>query len=105
MATDQDFVDFITDQLAPAGDIIAKKMFGEYGVYLDGVFFGLICENRFFVKPTEGGKAFIGTPVEAPAYPGAKNSFLIEDKLEDRDWLCELVKITVKELPPPKRKK
>ncbi len=105
MASDQEFVSFVTDQLDAAGDVFAKKMFGEYGVYLDGVFFGLICDNRFFVKPTEGGRAFIGIPTEAPPYPGAKNSFLIEDKLEDRDWLCQLVKITVKELPPPKRKK
>ena len=43
--------------------------------------------------------------VEAPPYPGAKNSFLIEDKLEDWKWLSELVKITVKALPSPKVKK
>jgi TfoX/Sxy family transcriptional regulator of competence genes len=105
MASDPEFVSFVEDQLSGTGEILAKKMFGEYGVYLDGVFFGLICDNRFFVKPTEGGRAFIGKPVEAPPYPGARNSFLIEDKLEDRDWVCELVKITVKELPPSKKKK
>jgi hypothetical protein len=30
---------------------------------------------------------------------------LIEDKVEDSDWLSELVRITVKELPEPKPKK
>jgi hypothetical protein len=40
-----------------------------------------------------------------PAYEGAKPSFLIEEKLEDRDWLSELIRITLKELPAPKAKK
>ena len=42
---------------------------------------------------------------ESPAYPGAKPSFLIEAKIEDSDWLSELIRITEKELPKPKPKK
>ncbi len=90
--------------MAGAGDIIAKKMFGEYGLYANGIFFGVICDNKLFVKPTEGGRQFIGEVVEAPPYEGAKNSFLIEDQVEDADWLAELVTITVAELPPPKKR-
>ena len=43
--------------------------------------------------------------VEAPPYPGAKLSFLIGDRIEDGEWLSELVRITVRELPEPKPKK
>lgn len=105
MATDQKFVDFVLEQIEHAGDITAKKMFGEYGIYADGKIFGLICDNKLFLKPTASGRAFIGTPQEAPAYPGAKPSFLIEEQIEDRKWLSELIRITVKELPEPKPKK
>ena len=105
MASDQDFVDFIVDQLENAGDITSKKMFGEYGIWCDGKITALVCDNKLFIKPTEAGRAFIGEVVEAPPYPGAKNSFLIEDGIEDRDWICELVRITAKELPEPKPKK
>lgn len=42
---------------------------------------------------------------EAPPYPGAKPSFLIEDQIDDRAWLSELVRISAKELPAPKPKK
>ncbi len=105
MATDRNFVDFITDQLENVGEVSVIKMFGEYGIYADGKIFGLICDNKLFIKPTQSGREFIGTPVEAPAYPGAKNSFLIEDKLEDREWLSELVRRSVRELPLPKPKK
>lgn len=105
MPSDQSFVDYVTEQMAGAGDIIAKKMFGEYGLYANGIFFGLICDNKLFVKPTAGGRQFIGEVVEAPPYEGAKNSFLIEDQVEDADWLSELVTITTAELPPPKNRK
>lgn len=105
MASDQDFVDFIVDQIQNAGVITCRKMFGEYAVYSGGKVVALICDNQLFIKPTAAGRAFIGSPVEAPAYPGAKPSFLIEDRFEDRQWLSELVRITARELPEPKPKK
>lgn len=105
MASNQKFVDFITDQISGAGEIITKKMFGEYGIYADGKLFGLICDNQLYIKPTVAGRQFIGEVNEAAPYPGAKPSFLIEDKVEDRDWLSKLVRITLEELPVPKPKK
>ena len=105
MATDLEFMEFLADQMAGAGEISYRKMFGEYAVYLGGKVVALVCDNRLFVKPTAAGRAFIGAPVEAPAYPGAKNSFLIEDAFEDRDWIAELIRITARDLPAPKPKK
>ncbi|GAB3504970.1 TfoX/Sxy family protein [Spirosoma knui] len=105
MASDQNFVDFVLDQIKNAGVITAKKMFGEYGIYSDEKLFGLICDNKLFVKPTNSGREFIGNVLEASPYEGAKPSFLIEDKIEDSEWLSELVRISVKELPLPKPKK
>jgi TfoX/Sxy family transcriptional regulator of competence genes len=105
MASTQNFVDFVIEQIQNAGEITAKKMFGEYGIYADGKIFGLICDNKLFVKPTKGGREFIGNVVEAPPYEGAKPAFLIEDQIEDREWLSELIRISVKELPEPKPKK
>lgn len=95
----------MVDQIENAGQISFKHMFGEFGIYSEGKIFGLVCDNKLFIKPTEAGRSFIKNPVEAPPYPGAKNSFLIEDKLEDREWLSELVRVSVKELPEPKPKK
>jgi len=105
MATDKAFVDFVLDQIENAGEVTAKKMFGEYGVFSNGKIFALICDNKLFIKPTESGRTFIQDVVEAPPYKGAKPSFLIEDKIEDREWLSELIRISLKELPEPKPKK
>ncbi|NQU67307.1 MAG: TfoX/Sxy family protein [Candidatus Marinimicrobia bacterium] len=105
MASDKEFVDFVLDQIENDGEITARKMFGEWGVFSNKKIFALICDNKLFIKPTEAGRGFIQDVVEAPPYPGAKSSFLIEDKLEDREWISHLVRITVKELPEPKPKK
>ena len=82
-----------------------RKMFGEYAIYIDGKVVALICDNRLLVKPTDAGRSFIGNVVEEPPYKGAKNSFLIQEKIEDADWLVELFRVTEAELPAPKPKK
>ncbi len=105
MATSKDFADFVAGQLENAGSITYKKMFGEYGLYADGKIIALLCDNQLFIKPTEAGKHYIGTVTEAPPYSGAKMYYLIDDKLDDREWLCGLVRVMLPELPEPKPKK
>ena len=105
MASDLGFVEFVVDQLDDDLRASYRMMFGEYALYSGGKVFALICDDRLYIKPTDDGRAYIGRPVEAPAYPGAKPSFLIEDRLEDGDWLSELARITLRALPAPKPKK
>jgi TfoX/Sxy family transcriptional regulator of competence genes len=105
MASDLTFVEYVVDQIDRDRGITYKKMFGEFGLFSKGKMFGLVCDDRLFVKPTDGGRSFIGEPVEAPPYPGARPSFLIEDQLDDGPWLSELVRITTRELPAPKPRK
>lgn len=107
MASTTNFIEFIIAQIKSAGTISAKKMFGEYGIYADDKLFGLVCDDKLYIKPTSAGRDFIQDIVEAPPYPGAKPSFLIEDKIHDANWLSQLVVLTIKELPlsKPKKKK
>ena len=105
MASDLNFVKFIAEQIQNAGVIRFRKMFGEYSLYCNDKVIALICGNQLFIKPTKAGELFIGKVVKTPPYPGAKPSFLIEDQIEDREWLCNLVRLTENELPIPKPKK
>ncbi len=105
MASDLDFVEFVVDQIRDAGAVAFRKMFGEYAVYCDAKVVALICNNQVFVKPTEGGRAHTGDIAQAPPYPGAKQYFLIEDQVEDGEWLSKLIEITARELPMPKKRK
>lgn len=105
MASDLEFVEFVVENIKNSGNVSFRKMFGEYCLYCDEKVVALICDNKLFIKPTEAGKEYIGNVTEGFAYPGAKPSFLIEDKIEDAEWLTELIKVTEKALPIPKAKK
>ena len=102
MASDLEFVKFVADQIDDACSVSYRAMFGEYALYSNGKVVALVCDNQLFVKPTEAGRALIGQVVEAPPYPGAKLSFLIDDKLEDGEWLTQLIKLTEESLPKPR---
>ncbi len=107
MPSQQSIVDFIASQMAAAGDVSARKMFGEYGIWCDGKSVALVCDDQLFVKPTLPGRAFVGEDcMEAPAYRGAKPSLVIDaDRWDDADWMARLIAVTAAALPLPKPKK
>ncbi|MEQ1497943.1 MAG: TfoX/Sxy family protein [Novosphingobium sp.] len=106
MTTEQRTVDVLLEQLAAVAGLSARKMFGEYALQFDGKTVALVCDDQLFVKPTAGGRAFIGETDEAPPYPGAKPSLRIDaERWDDADWLCGLLRITIAEVPLPKPKR
>ena len=93
MASHQDFVDYVAEQLRESGSIRSRKMFGEYGLYCDDIFFAVICGDQLFVKVTwEGEAAFPHLP-KAPPYEGARDYIWVED-VEDRDTMTALTRLT-----------
>ena len=104
MACSEDFVQYIVEQCAGAGEITARKMMGDYCLYCNGVVVGLICDNSLFIKPTEPVKQMLREVVMRPPYDGAKEYFCITD-VDDRDYLAEIVKTTFINLPAPKNRK
>lgn len=104
MASSKSTIDFILEQIQAAGIVSARKMFGEYGLFCSGKFVAVVCDDRLYIKPTDAGRAFIGDVEEAPPYQGAKNYFHISgEKWDDAEWLSDLVRVTVKELPERKK--
>ena len=104
MGSDLDFVQFVVDQIDDGCEASFRKMFGEYALYSKGKVVALVCDNQLFVKPTAAGRNYIRDVVESPPYPGAKISFLIQDQIEDSEWLSDLIALTEQELPMPRRK-
>lgn len=104
MGSKETTVAYILEQAG--SNLGARKMFGEYGLYLNGKMVALVCDDQLYVKPTQSGRAFLGSPVEAPPYPSAKPCFMIPgDRWDDGSWLAELLSITASELPPPARRR
>ena len=104
MASNTDLVQYVVDQCADAGEITAKKMFGDYGIYCHGKIFGLICDDRLYIKPTEAGRRLLRKEDLRPPYDGAKDYFYIAE-VNDCQYLASLIKATCSELPEPKPKK
>jgi TfoX/Sxy family transcriptional regulator of competence genes len=107
MTNDPDFFQYVCDQLADDCDVSCRHMFGGTTLYSKGKVVALICDNQLFVKPTAAGRAYIVDVTEAPAYEGSRDFFLIEDEIDDSEWLTELIRRTELELPAarPRKKK
>ena len=103
MASNPDFVLYIVDQCSGAGEISVRKMMGDCCVYCNGVLFGLVCDNNFYVKVTDAGALVLKKVVLRQPYPGAKDYYYVGD-VDDRDYLADLVKATLPELVSPKAK-
>lgn len=101
MASSTDFAEYVCGQLSGAGEMRARKMFGEYGVYCGEKIIGLICDNQFFLKPTAAARRLLGEPQERAPYVGASLYFLIED-LENAAFVSQLTAVTYAELPAPR---
>lgn len=97
MASRLDYVEFVMEQMAEAGTITCRPMFGEYGLYCGGKFFALICDDRLLIKLTPAGEALVpDCPRDIPYEGGSR--MLLPD-VEDRETLTELVRLTCASLP------
>ncbi len=104
MASRKDYVEYVAEQCGGAGAITWRPMFGEYGLYCDGIFFAVVCDDQLFVKITpETRQRFPSLPA-APPYEGAKPYFFVED-VDDRAALAQLIAATCAALSVPKRGK
>ncbi len=45
-----EFVDFIPDLFREFGEVSCRKMFGGYGVFYDGIMFGLVADDILYLK-------------------------------------------------------
>lgn len=103
MACNADILQYIVDQCSGAGRIDVKKMMGDYCIYCDGTLFGLVCDDNLYIKVTDAGRAVLKEEILRAPYPGAKDYFLIDD-VDDSDYLTQLIKVTIPNLPKPKSK-
>lgn len=105
MATDAATVEFLLGQMAGAGPVTARKMFGEYGLYLDGKMVASVNDDRLFLKDLAPVRALLAAPELAPPYPGAKPQLVIEAEVDDPEALAALIRAAWAALPVPKPKK
>ena len=54
---DAQFVSYVVEALQALGPVSARRMFGGYGIFLDGVMFGLIAADQLYLKVDDGNRA------------------------------------------------
>ena len=105
MSSDPGFVEYVVEQIGLGGELVHKRLFGEWGLWLDGKIVALVCDDQLLLKPTPAGRALLGgDPPGVEPYPEAKPWFLVED-LDDSEALRKLLRTTFDALPTPKRKR
>lgn len=98
MASSEEFLSFILDQLSNLDEISYRKMMGEYILYFKDKIFGGIYDDRLLLKPVPVVNSLLkNAPAEKP-YEGAKEMILFED-VDDKDLLCDLIIKMYDELP------
>ena len=104
MASTQEYLAFLMEQLSEVEGITSRRMMGEYILYIQGRIAGYVCDNRLFVKPVPAALAYVPEKTFAPPYEGAREMLLIEN-VDDRAFLKGLLRAMYAELPPPKPQK
>jgi DNA transformation protein len=106
MSVSNDYRDFVLEQLAPAGRVTSRAMFGGVGLYLDGLFFALIDDDTLFFKTDEatrkryesaGSKAFCPYPDQPDQSMGywAVPAEVLEDSDELAAWAREAMGVAL----------
>ena len=50
MARPSEFVQFVLELMAPAGNVRARAMFGGHGIYREDIMFAIIVDDRLYFK-------------------------------------------------------
>jgi len=66
---DKEFTNYIVDLMQSIGTVSAKRMFGGYGIFLDGLMFALISNGLLYLKAdAENKEIFIKNKLDAFSY-------------------------------------
>lgn len=52
-----EFADYVVDLLQGIGPVTCKSMFGGFGIFLDGIMFGLIADGQLYLKVDQDSRA------------------------------------------------
>lgn len=105
MSTELSFVEYVIEQSGLDDRITFKRMFGEYGIYIDGKVVAFACDNSLFVKAANATAELTASLPRRPPYPGAKPYPVADELLDDSDQLQALLLATANAMHEPKPKK
>lgn len=118
MANSRDFVDFVLEQMSRFGPVSARRMFGGHGLYIDGLMFAIVVDDRLYLKAdAETQPQFAAKSLPPFTYQRADKTAVsvgyfeapaevFDDKAEMFDWarLAHMAALRAKAKPAAKKK-
>ena len=114
MAPRSEFAALVEEVLQAVGPVDVRAMFGGYGVFLDGVMFGLIADEMLYLKVDDGNRTpFEDAGLEPFVYVARGRSMQMSyhrapDLLEDWDalepWVASAIEASRRARTPRARR-
>ncbi len=98
-----DFIDFLCEAIAPLGEVKARKMMGDYVIYLDGKCIITACDNIAYIKMHPSLSEIMSDAETGHPYPGAKEAYILD--IDDKALVSEALTTLWSKLPYPKSRK
>ena len=121
MAATKEYLYFVLEQLSGIDGVSYRAMMGEYIFCYRGKVFGGLYDDRLLVKPVpaavklmpdaelelpyDGGLRASGTRLAPTGAERRSKEMLLVDDIDNREFLCELVRCMWEDLPDKKKKK
>ena len=103
MASSQEFVEFVVEQIGGIGAVRYRKMFGEYMIYVNDKPILLVCDDTVYVKMFDEIKEQMHDAATDAPYKGAKLHYVLD--VDNGEHVKEIVRIIEPITPLPKKKK
>ncbi len=105
MASSEEFIEFVADQIRDTGIVRYKKMFGEYMIYINDKPLLLVCDDTVFVKKIDAISKIMEEAETGIPYKGAKEHYILD--IENIELSKEVISLIepLKKVPKPKKKK
>lgn len=102
MACSEEFIDFIYSQIKDTGTVRAKKMFGDWMIYVDEKPIVIACDNICFVKMLPAVRDIMADALTGYPYDGAKPHYILD--IEHREKAVEVIRALLPVIPYPKKR-
>ena len=97
MASTEEYLEYVLEQLSEVDGLRYRPMLGEYLIYCRNRLVGGVYDDRLLVKPTKSALALLPDAPREEPYPGGRPMLLVTE-MENKRLLQELLEAMADEV-------
>ena len=98
-----EYIDFVCRQLAPLGEVKARKMMGDFVIFVNGKCVFTACDELCFIQQHPSIAEMMKSAEVGVPYPDAKPRYILD--IDHASDACRVVATLWEHLPYPKKRK